>query len=75
MQITTFDKSVLRRSLKNFNVENFLSDLLQQLKTLTVTNLNTNVSSDSDNLTNLFQNILNNHAPLRSMSRDRKTLN
>ena len=60
--------------MKNFNVENFFSDLQNQLNTLTVTNLNTNVSSDSDNLTKLFQNILNKHAPQRPMSRREKRL-
>ena len=72
MQITIFDEPVLRRSMKNFNVENFLSDLQKQLKTLTETNLNTNVSSDSANLTKLFQNILNKHSTLRQTSRREK---
>ena len=74
MQITTFDKPVLRRLMKNFNAENFLSDLQKQLITLTVTNLNTNISSYSDNLTNLFENILNKHPPLRPMFRREKRL-
>ena len=51
LQITTFDKPILRRAMKNFSVENFLRDLQKQLKTLPETNLNTTVSSDSDNLT------------------------
>ena len=72
MKITTSDRPVLKRLTKNFNVENFLSDLQKQLKTLAVTNLNTNVSSDSYNLTSLFQNILNKHAPPRPMSRRKK---
>ena len=55
MQITTFNKPILRRSMKNFNAENFLSDLQKQLKTLTVANLNTSVSSDSDNLLTFFK--------------------
>ena len=74
LQIITLDKPVLRRSTKNSNVENFLSDLQKQLKTLTVTNLNTNVSSNFDNLTELFQNVLNKHAPLRPMYRREKRL-
>ena len=47
MQIMTFNKPVLRRSMKNFNAENFVRDLQKQFKTPTVTNLNTNGSSKS----------------------------
>ena len=74
MYITTFDKLVLRRSMKNFNLKNLSSDLQKQLKTFTVTNLNTSVFSDSDNLTNLFQKIFNKHAPLQPMSWREKRL-
>ena len=69
MQITTFHKPVLRRSMKKFDLENFLRDLQRQLKTLTVANLNISVSSDSDNLTNFFQNVLNRHAPRLRLSK------
>lgn len=65
----------VKRDTKNFNLENFLIDLKNQLQAIQLNKSTHNVNKDAEDLTQVFINTLNIHAPLRKMSRSEKRLN
>ena len=67
-------KPSYKRSMKNFDIENFLVDLHKHVETINVFNPNTSVNSNATSLSSVFELALNKHAPLRPMSRREKRL-
>jgi len=59
---------------ENFDLEAFLNNLKEQLQSNAMGNLTSSVSSNSANLTHIFENILYKHASLRPMSKREKRL-
>ena len=79
VEIETLKHPVLRkpsykRSMKNFDIENFLVDLHKHVENINVSNPNTSVNSNATSLSSVFELALNKHAPLRPMSRREKRL-
>jgi len=62
----------LKRCLKNFCFENFLTDLNDNLSKIEIDSTKTNVNSDVVKVSSMFKSILDKHAPLRPMSRKEK---
>ena len=60
--------------MKNFVVENFLSDLQEELQTIEISNPDISLNSISQNLTSSFENVLDKYAPLQKLSRKEKRL-
>jgi len=50
--------------MKNFNLDYFLIDLQDQLQHIEVSNLNSNVNDDYEQLLSVYEFLLNKHAPL-----------
>ena len=79
LMIETLKHPVLRkpsykRSMKNFDIKNFLVDLHKHVQNINVSNPNTSVNSNATSLSSVFELALNKHAPLRPMSRREKRL-
>ena len=60
--------------MRNFVLEDFLTDLWEQLQAIEITNPNISVNKIFQNLTSSFKNVLNKHAPLQKLSRKEKRL-
>ena len=67
-------KPIFRRTMRNFVLEDFLTDLWEQLQAIEITNPNISVNKISQNLTSSSENVLNKHAPLQKLSRKEKRL-
>ena len=67
-------KPSYKRSMKNFDIENFLVDLHKHVENINVSNPNTSVNSNATSLSSVFELALNKHVPLRPMSRREKRL-
>ena len=74
VRVSESSKSMFKRSLKNFVLEHFLTDLQEQLLNIEVTNPNITANNYSTSLSSIFQVTLDKHAPLRQMSRREKRL-
>ena len=68
LQVSDCNKPIFRRTMKNFVIENFLSDLQEELQTIEISNPDISVNSISQNLTSSFKNVLDKHAPLQNLS-------
>ena len=68
-------KPSYKRSMKNFDIEDFLVDLHKHVENINVSNPNTSVNSNATSLLSGFElDALNKHALLRPMSRREKSL-
>ena len=65
-------KPSYKRSMKNFDIENFLVDLQKHVENINVSNPNTCVNSNATSSSSVHELALNKHAPLRPMSRREK---
>ena len=74
LQVLDCNKPIFRRTMKNFVIENFLSDLQEELQTIEICNPDISVNSISQNLTSYFENVLDKHAPLQKLSQKEKRL-
>ena len=74
LQVSIGTKPIFRRIMKNFVLEDFLTDLWEQLQAIEITNPNITVNEISQNLTSSFEKVLNKHAPLQKLSRKEKRL-
>ena len=77
LMIETLKHPVLRkpsykRSMKNFDIKNFLVDLHKHVENINVSNPNTSVNSNATSLSSVFELALNKYAPPRPMSRREK---
>ena len=70
----TVRKPSYKRSMKNFDNENFLDHLQKHVENINVSNPNTSVNSNATSLSSVFELALNKHSPLRPMSRRQKRL-
>ena len=57
LQVSDCNKPIFRRTMKNFVIENFLSDLQEELQTIEISNPDISVNSISQNLTSSFENV------------------
>ena len=70
------EKSVMKRCMSSFDIEEFTMDLCFELQNNSeINNPDNHVNDDVLKLTETFINILNKHAPLRPLSRREKKLN
>ena len=60
--------------MRNFVLEDFLTDLWEQLQAFEIINPNISVNKFSQNLISSFENALNKHAPLQKLSEKEKRL-
>ena len=67
--------SKYKRCMRSFILENFLIDMDASLSEIRSSSSNTSIYDDVTKLTNIFKTIIDEHAPLRLMSRREKRLN
>lgn len=75
IEASTYTKSIFKkRSMKTFNLEDFLTDLLKHLQNVESVTSTVTVNEMATSLSSAFDIILNKHAPLRTMTRREKRL-
>jgi len=72
--INTTSNNCTVRNMKNFCINDFLFDLYQQLSQSIYHNENSTVNSQFETFVDIFQTVVNNHAPLCNASRKQKRM-
>ena len=68
-------KTMFKRSMKNFKIEDYLLDLDLAFSSINITDLNkSNMSQGVSNFTSTFNSVLDKHAPLTALTRKEKRL-
>ena len=62
------------RQMKNFDAENFMNDLAAQLNYEMMLTINDPINSKFEHFVNVFNNVINSHAPRKLETRKEKRL-
>ena len=74
LDINTTSNNYTVRNMKNFCINDFLFDLYKQLSQSIHHNENSTINSQFETFVDIFQTVVNNHAPLCNASRKQRRM-